>query len=1537
MSQETIQGYRLSPQQKHLWLRQQAELDQPYRVRCAIELEGELDVSALQQSLDHVAGQYEILRTSFQLLPGMTVPVQVIAAESVVPLHRYDLTHSPPDEQTAKIDQLFSAAGNCRTDYTRPSLLRADLVNQSNRRSQLIISAPALCLDGLSLQIALREIVRVYAAQQGGEVLPSVEAMQYADFAEWQNELLESSEGATAVHYWQQHDLSSSFARALPFEQSGPADSFQVSAAAVEIPVATIKRARDVSAACEVPVSLFLLACWQTVLWRAIGCDDRGDDVTVWVELTGRKFAELEHAVGLLSVYLPLTSSLIDDLPFKDLLHRLHGQQHEAERWQEYFSWDRPVSDAGSIQFSPFCFEVRRRPAEINGGELRFSCVRQDACTGRFKIKLVCEEREGGLALELQYDANLIAADDLRRLSRRLETFIEAAAAGPELQLADLDVLGVEERRLLLVEFNATARDFPAGACIHDLFEAQAEKSPDRVAVVFEDDQLTFRELNARANQLAHHLLHRGIGPDVPVGLCLERSVDLIVALLGILKAGGAYLPLDPGLPKSRIKLMLAEAGARVLVTQTVLAAGRDEGLEHTVCLDRDGELLAKSSTDNLPIRVSDRNLAYIIFTSGSTGTPKGVAVEHRQLVNYVNAIWERLELPDESTFASVSTIAADLGNTVLFPSLSRGGTLHLISEERATNPDALAEYCRSHPIDCLKIVPSHLAALLSAASPADLLPRRRLVVGGEACSWSLVEKIAALKPDGVVLNHYGPTEATVGVTTHRVDQNERDLGSELVPLGRPLGNAQVFILSRFAGRMQPVPLGAPGELYIGGAGVARGYINRAGTTAEKFLPNPFGAAGSRLYRTGDLARYLPGGGIEFLGRIDDQVKIHGYRIEPGEVAQALRGHPRIAESVVVAREDQPGDKRLVAYVVAQDRAPLDASELKTFLGGKLPEYMMPWRFVFLERLPLTPNGKLDRNALPAPDRSRASEAAGALPRNQIEEALAKIWAGVLGVEALGIHDNFFELGGDSILSIQIIARANQAGLKLSPRQLFQHQTIAELAAVAGTTAGVATDQGVVTGPVPLTPVQARFLAQEQPDPHHYNQAMMLNVDAALDGPTLARACEHLVIHHDALRLRFERHENSWRQAIAEPGEGTSITLETIDLENLVAEAQGAAIAEHAARLQASLNLADGPLIRVALFKRGPERPGNLLIVIHHLAVDGVSWSVLLADLQALYTQFSSGEEIELPGKTTSFKSWSEQLLKYAKSDALRDEGRYWLALSNDSVTRLPMDHELGPNTTASAHTVTASLDTDETRALLQEVPVAYRTQINEVLLTALARALTQWTKSRFALVDLEGHGREELFGGVDLTRTVGWLTTIFPVALDLKDSKTPLDALRLLKDQLRAIPNRGIGYGLLRYVSGDTEVVAGLTGLPQAEIRFNYLGQTDRALPEASLFRPAPEATGPSQSPKSARGYLLNVIGAVTNGALRLEWTYSENLHRRETIERLAQSYVTELRALITHSQKAGTEGLSPSDFPSAKLSQDELSKVLAKLGRVK
>ncbi|HEY6121539.1 MAG TPA: amino acid adenylation domain-containing protein, partial [Pyrinomonadaceae bacterium] len=903
MSQEIIEGFRLSPQQKHLWL-----LGHANRVAvCAIRIDGELDVETLQQAIHEVVKIEEILRTTFKLLPGMTIPLQVISEHPDLAFVRHDLSQLNLNQQEAKIRAFCSEATQRKINYGELPLLHVDLFAQSSNKNVLIISLPALCVDAPSLQQLIRQITTAYTSFSRPGKLSRLEPMQYADFAEWQNELLEADTASIARQYWRKQDLTRP-GQKLSFEKHTETEtSFRPTALPFEVSTEACARIRAIANHREQSASSFFLACWQTLISRLTS----ESNIVIGVLFEGRKFAELQEAIGLFSTFLPVRCDLSFNLPFDELLQQTSAREREAQRWQEYFAWDDVAPSAEAVvPFFPFCFEFHKRPATYFAPGLQFSIYETEACIDRFKIKLRFEDGDDRFLPSLQYDASFFALEDVRRLADQLTTLIEDASNRPAATLGDLDVLSDADLQLVFSQSNDKKDLESSGQSICQLFEEQVAQRPDDVSLVFEAEQLTYRELNERANQLAHYLVKLGVGPDVAVGLCLERSLDLIVGLLGILKAGGAYVPLDPALPLLRRKMILAEAGAKVLVSRKELAADLRAQLESVVCLEADATAIACESVADCVSAVSPENLVYVIFTSGSSGRPKGVAVEHRQLVNYINAIWEKLALPVGSSFATVSTIAADLGNTALFPALCKGGTLHLIAEQRTTDPEQLAAYFGGNQIDCLKIVPTHLSALLSASPVAALLPRRRLVLGGEACPWSLVEKVSSLAPSCEIWNHYGPTEATVGAITNRLVPEDPGGRAITGPLGWPLPNVQAYILDP---QMRPAPIGAPGELHLGGAGLARGYINRPDATAEKFIPNPFSNSGERLYQTGDLGRYLADGRIEFLGRVDQQVKIRGYRIEPGEIETALLSHEDITDCVVVAREDQPGDRRLVA------------------------------------------------------------------------------------------------------------------------------------------------------------------------------------------------------------------------------------------------------------------------------------------------------------------------------------------------------------------------------------------------------------------------------------------------------------------------------------------------------------------------------------------------------------------------------------------------------------------------------------------------
>jgi amino acid adenylation domain-containing protein/non-ribosomal peptide synthase protein (TIGR01720 family) len=1487
MSEEIVQGYRLSPQQQRLWLLQNMHRG-VFWSRCLVKIAGRIDLESLEKAVYRVVEEHEILRTTFPVLPGMTMPVQVIQPESRECVTRHDLTRLSKEHQQRQVSDLYNTPVEC--DHL--PLFRCDLFELSQEETVMSLRAPAICADLRSLENIVSQVAALYVGDGA-----SLGSMQYADFAEWHHELLESEEGEPGRRHWTGQPPAAEVN--IAFENRVNEDAlFQPQMLPVSLSPEVLKSLAEEGGE---RWSSVVLACWRTLIQRLAGTSE----ITLGIACDGRRHPELVNSLGPYSRYVPLQVESNDTLTIAQLSDQLVQAEKQAAEWQEYFAWP----DAQS--YFSFCFEERRDHTVSPA----FSIYDCNAVDDRFKLKLVDKHS----SLELHYDAARFAADDIRRLADELATLIANAIRTPAAAIGELESLSDEELTRIVTGFNQTSEAFPE-ECIHKLFEMRARQAPETIAVVCGADKLTYAQLNERANQLGRYLQKLGIVPDVPIGLCLERSTDFVVCILGIMKAGAAYLPLDVNTPPERLATMLADTRTPLLIARDV----RDQAFAgcRTLSLDLIAGELATEETHDCASDVTPGNLAYVIFTSGSTGWPKGVAVEHRQLCNYVHAIDRKVGLSSCRSFAIVSTLVADLAHTMLFPALLTGGTLHLIAEDQAASPDLLARYFNQNPVDCLKIVPTHLNALLTSTHARELLPRRRLILGGEACPRSLVEKIHELASGVSVWNHYGPTETTVGCVAQQLTFDD----SGTVTIGRPLPNNTAYVLNE---RLRPVPIGVSGELYVGGEGVARGYSSHPELTAERFVPDPFSKEpGRRFYRTGDRARYLSDGRIEILGRVDHQLKIRGYRIEPEEIQATLNDHPLVGQSIVIGREDRTANKRLVAYVVAAGPTQPTVKDLREFLGRRLPDYMVPSSFVFLKTLPLTPNGKIDRDALPQPQ-TDTGERQFVGPGTPVQAELSRIWAFVLGRQQVSIHDNFFDLGGDSILAIQIIARANQAGMNLEPRQIFQYQTIAELAAMANDGLRPEAEQETITGEVLLSPVQARFFELGLPDPHHYNQARLLKLSQPIKPDFLRSAVTHLLLHHDALRLRFFYSGEEWTQVNSEPQ--STVPFELIDISQAGETKIDHVLRSHAARIHAGLNLWEGPIIRLALFDGAATTPSYLLIVVHHLAVDTISWSVLLEDLETAYHQLSNEEEVSLPRKTTSFKSWTTQLAQFAQSSAVEPEIDYWTSRAAVPVTKLPVDHA-GANTVASRRTVSVSLTPAETRSVLQDLPAKHRTQINEVMLAAIARSFTLWTGTPSLLIDLEGHGREQIIEGVDLARTVGWFTSIFPVLLDLGKASKPLEALRAVKEQLRAVPNRGIGYGLLRYLSGREDVVDQLSSLAQAEVRFNYLGQQDRSLSSSRLFISAHDSGAEAQSLRGERGYLLNIIASVSEGQLRFNWTYSENVHARHTIERLAETTLAELRALLSEGETSDS-AYAPSDFPKAKLTQKDLNTILAKL----
>ncbi|HEY0733388.1 MAG TPA: amino acid adenylation domain-containing protein [Herpetosiphonaceae bacterium] len=1533
----------LSFAQQRLWFLDQLEPDSStYTIPAAWRLEGPLDVIALRQSLTTIVERHEALRTTFTTTADGQ-PVQAITPPQVVPLPLIDLHGLSASERESVLLRLAGTEARQPFDLARGPLIRTTLLRLAETDHVLLLTMHHIVSDGWSMEVFARELVPIYTALIAG-MPPSLAQLpiQYADYAVWQRGWLSGTVLEAQLGYWRRQ-LAGLPVLELPTDRPRPAlPTFRGARQTFALPAALSKELVALSQREGVTLFMTLLAAWQVLLDRYSG----QHDIVVGTPIANRTQEETEHLIGFFVNTLVLRADLSGNPTFRDVLHRvretaLGAYAHQDLPFEQVVDALQPERDLSRHPLFQVMFTLQNVPmVSLELPSLVLNPLPIEYETTKFDLTLSMAEEGSGLVGSLEYTTDLFEAETIGRMVSHLQTLLAGIVRDPSQRLAQLPLLTEAERRQLTVDWNMTEVAYPRGRCIHELVAAQAARTPDAVALVYaagtrERVQLTYEELDRRANQLAHELQALGVGPEVRVGVCVERSLDLIVGLLGILKAGGAYVPLDPAYPAQRVAFMLADSAVPVILSQQSLASNLPAHNGVVVCLDSDWERISRQPTDAPATAVEDNNLAYVIYTSGSTGRPKGVAITHQSAATFIHWALNTFSGADLARVAAGTSICFDLSIFELFVPLSCGGTVLLI-DDGLQIPELI-----DAQVTLLNTVPSVMAAVLRSGS---VPPSVRVInLAGEPLSRALADGLYQAVPTTRVYNLYGPSEDTTYSTYTLVAPHE----PRPPTIGRPIANSQAYVLDA---QMQPVPIGAVGELYLGGVGLARGYLGRPDLTAEKFIPDPFSAApNARLYRTGDRARYRPDGAIEFLGRIDHQVKLRGFRIELGEIEAALSRYPAVQEAVVLIREDHPpagghAEQRLVAYVVptADQRPALtDAAadpdrssfvaDLRAFVKQHLPDYMVPNSVVLLDALPLLPNGKIDRPALPAPALLRPELEAGfAAPETPVETRLAQIWAEVLRLPQVGIRNNFFALGGDSILSIQIVARARQAGLQLTPRQIFQYQTIAELAAVAGTTTAVTAEQGLVTGPVPLTPIQHWFFEHESPERHHYNQAMLLEVRQPLDLTLLHRAIRQLLRHHDALRLRFVQAVEGWQQINA--GMDDQPIVSSIDLAALPATEQARALEAAASVAQASLSLTTGPLVRAVHFSLGPGRTSRLLLVIHHLAVDTVSWQILLEDLQTAYAQLQRGALVTLPPKTTPFQQWAERLADYAQSEALRQELAYWSGAGRVSV-RLPLDFPRGANTVASAASVETVFSVEETRALLQEVPAVYQTQINDVLLTALVQAFGRWTGTAALLIELEGHGREEIFEDVDLTRTVGWFTTLYPVLLDLRRVIGQGAALKAIKEQLRQVPSRGIGYGLLRYLHRDRAINDQLGSLPAAEINFNYHGQVDQTAPSGGLFDLAREPRGSSQSLRGMRRHLLEINGMVAEGRLRLTWTYSTALHSRATIERLSQGYQAALRALIAHCQSSDAGGYTPSDFPDMKFGQKALDDIIAKL----
>ncbi|MGM1058996.1 amino acid adenylation domain-containing protein [Saccharothrix sp. Mg75] len=1436
-----------------------------YVVQFAYTLDEPAEPDLVRRAWQHVVDRHAALRTTFAWR-DRPEPVQVVRTAVQAAFRDLDWRDSAADDVAARLTRHLTEERARGVDLVRRPPFRLDLVHLAHD-ALLILHGHHSLLDGWSVRLVVNELVTTLRVLRAAGVLPQLpEPVAFPDYVHRLRELAGSEDT-----YWRDllADVTTPTRLAVLSDRGGDHD---VAFLTGEVTPAVTDRLVELARRERITFGSVVHAAWGLLVSRHCG----SGDVVFGSTTTGRSgdLPGIDRVVGLLINTVPVRVRVDARTPVAAWLRTTHDQVTR--------SWDHDHHSLTRIQ----------RESGLPPGTALFDTVlmveghHTDPATGavpagswektEYPVVMNVGRREG-LRFRLDYHTDRLAPDAARRLAAHFSALLtelaEHAGRSGSL-LSDLAPLPDEEWDAVVRQVNDTDTPFPNDLCLHQLFERAADRAPTAVAVRDEGTATTYAELEARANRLAHRLRELGVRPETLVGIMLERGVDAVVAVLGVLKAGGAYVPLDPDYPRERLEHMLADSGARVVLTESALADLLPGDSGRVLCLDDRAERAAiNAQPAHRPPRTTvPEALSYVIYTSGSTGRPKGTLIRHRGIVNYVWWMATTFPLDPGDKVLQLAGLSFDISVYEMFWPFSRGATVVLAKADGYRDPGYIVDVVVEEGITAAHLVPSILRMVMPAVTRP--LPLRWLFASAEALTTDLVAETARRCPGTALINLYGATEVSVDSTAWFADPD-----APAVSVGRPIANTAVHVLDADGA---PVPIGVPGEACLAGASVGRGYHRRPGLTARRFVPDPFGPPGGRLYRTGDLVRRTPDGGLEFLGRLDHQVKVRGFRVELGEVEAALDTHPRVTQAVVVSLDEPGGGKRLAAYVHAASGAPPTTSELRAHLRVLLPDHMIPSVFVPVARIPLNPNGKVDRAALPVPDGERPDLQTGfTAPRTAAEHALAEVWSEVLGVAGIGVHDNFFDLGGDSILAIQAAVGARRVGLSVTPRMVAATPTIAELAAETPGGGGVDAEQGVVTGDAPLTPILHWFTGLGVPL-DHYNQAVRLRWEGPVALDPLRSALAALTVHHDALRLRLAR-STDWHLTVAAPREGTALTV--LDIGGLGTAAAAAAVEHAASEMHRGLDVRTGPLLR-ALAVVGGDGADEVIVTVHHLAVDSVSWGVLLDDLGTAYDQGLRGEPVLLPAKTTSFRAWARRLAEWAGSSDFADEAAYWRLPEPDLPGGTP-----APRRTAT--TLTRALDHEGTAALLRSAGNGHR--VEDLLLASLAQTMADHSGTRDVRVDVEGHGREPLFDDVDLSRTVGWFTTIHPLTARVPDD--PGAALATVREHLASTPHRGIGHGLARYPGGPRPT--------PAPCLFNYHGQV-RTSSRSGHFVRVGEVPGVLVDPDGVMPHRFEVDVAVVDGAFRVNWTHS-TADAAEAAH-LADTFVAAVQRLVEHRRRAST-----------------------------
>ncbi|MCY8578540.1 amino acid adenylation domain-containing protein, partial [Bacillus haynesii] len=1490
--------YRLSSAQKRLYILCQAGSHVAYNMPFAMTIEGDFDIRRFENTLKNMVKRHESFRTSFVMIDGEVM--QQIEKEIDFQVAYSDIGKESAEEKIKSFIRPFH--------LKKAPLLRAEVVKVNEREHLLMFDMHHIISDGVSTDIFVQELGALY---EGKSLEPF--HIQYKDYAEWEKSHARRDELKRQEEYWLKTYKGDIPVLDLPTDHKRPlTKSSEGDTVTAAIESETFRKLQHMAKENGVTMYMLLLAGYTALLSKYTG----QEDIIVGTPAAGRNHEDIQNLIGMFVNTLAIRNHPEGKKTFRHYLQEVKENTLQAYENQDYPFEElvekvnikrdmarNPLFDTMLVyhntEVKPFAAEgLRSRLVEIKRG------------ISKFDITVTASEAAAGLRLEVEYSTTLFNKERMERLSEHLISLLEQAADHPDVAINQIDVLTKDERHRVLYDFNRTDGMFCKEKTIPELFEEQVEKMPDHPAVVFGDETISYRELNEKANSLAFTLRQKGVGPDVVAGILTERSIEMIVGIMGILKAGGAYLPIDPAYPQERISYMLKDSNVSVLCA----AGDVDPGEAYAGDIIRIDQTGQNDHVENLKHDIKPQHLAYVIYTSGSTGKPKGVMIEHHSVNNLVHGLYERIyqHLDAHLNVALVAPYIFDASVKQIFAALLFGHTLCIVPRETAWDAMSLIEYYSKNNINVSDMTPAHLNMLAYVDKTELEFDLKELIVGGDALTPDVINSLFHKFPNLScnITNVYGPTECCVDAASYQIEW-EKVPQTPSIPIGRPLLNTSIYIVDK---ELRPQPIGIAGELCIAGEGVARGYVNRPELTAEKFVDHPF-EPGKKMYKTGDLAMWLPDGQIEFLGRADHQVKIRGYRIELGEVEQQLLTHEKIKEAAVIAGKDQNGSSYLCAYFASDQELP--AADVRQFLEREMPDYMIPSYFVKLDRLPRTSSGKVDRNALPEADGTLIEGTRYDPPRNEIERKLVQVWREILGIEDIGISHHFFAAGGDSIKALQIISRLAKMNLKLEMKALFANPKIKDLSRLITEETRHRKHNKPVTGETELLPIQKRYFANNKEELNHFNQSFMLFRKDGYDENIVRTAFNKILEQHDALRMIYEEKDGDIIQYNRGYRENL-FDLDVYDVRGL--DCQAEKVFELATGIQKKSSIRKGKLVHLGIFRA--DEGDHLLIAIHHLVVDGVSWRILFEDFETLYLQALKDEPLDIGYKTDSYQEFARQLKKYAQSRMLLKEREYWQKALEADVPFIPAE-KLERDTFEHSTTLSIRIGPDVTANLLRNANKAYNTEINDILLTALIAAVRDITGENKLKVMMEGHGREDILDGVDITRTIGWFTTVYPVFIDLGEEKEISQNIKMVKETLRKIPNKGIGYGVLKYMTEELQKIQ-----TQAPLSFNYFGEMNNDM-NRKVFSQSPFSPGESIGGKIVRHCAIEMNAISLNGELTIYTTFNQDQYQTSAIEQLNQSFKENLEKIVDHCVGKDGSDMTPSDYGDVSLGLEELERI--------